>query len=1059
MISKFFIERPIFAWVIAIGIMLAGIFAINNLAIAQYPDVAPPSVRISTSYTGASAETVENSVTQILEQQLTGLDGLMYFSSTSTSDGSASITATFEKGTDPDTAQVQVQNKVQQALARMPEAVQTQGLTVTKSNSDFLMVVALYDETDQSTPTEISDFLVRNYQDTLARVQGVGSSSVFGSEFAMRVWLDPNKLASFNLMPSDIDAAISSQNVEVSAGEIGALPALESQRLTATVTAKSKLETPEQFENIIVKSATDGSVILLKDVARVEMGQENYGVSARLNGHPGAGIAINLAAGADALETGVAVKAKIAELADDLPDGYKIAYPRDSTEFIKVSVEEVAETLIVAILLVIVVMYIFLQNWRATLIPAVAVPVVLLGTFGCLALFGYSINTLTMFGMVLAIGLLVDDAIVVVENVERVMREENLDPKAATIKSMEEIGSALIGIAVVVSAVLLPMAFFGGSTGVIYRQFSITIVSAMLLSVVMALILSPAMCATLLKRETAPSQDAKPDDQKLDIRGSLQRGFARFNDTFDAMLKRYVSAASSVIGKRKLHLIVYIVIVGTLSLLFLRLPTSFLPTEDQGQAMLSFQLPAGATANRTEVVREDIIDYFVNEEKDNLNAFFVIVGTSPNGSGQNAGRAFASLKDWSERTDASQSATAITQRATKNLSSIIDAQIIAMTPSPIQGLGDSSGFQFQLLNNSGMSNDEFEAARDRVIAAANADPVLTEVRAGVLPDSPQLKVDIDDKKVAALGLSETDVTTTLSNAWGGKYVNDFIDRGRVKKVYMQSDAQFRGLPEDISRWHVRSSDGSMTPFSSFSTTRWTEGPSILSRFNGISSYEIQGRAADGSSSGDAMERLAEIQQELEPGLGFAWSGLSYEEQQSSGQAPLLYALSMLVVFLCLAALYESWAIPFAVLMVVPLGLIGSVLAVTLRGLDNNIYFQVGLLTTIGLSAKNAILIVEFAELSVHQGKGLVASALDAARTRLRPILMTSLAFIVGVLPLAVASGAGAQSRIAIGTAVVGGTLTATFLAIFYVPMFFVIIAALFGHGKIDEAELEKGESE
>ena len=1059
MISKFFIERPIFAWVIAIGIMLAGIFAINNLAIAQYPDVAPPSVNISATYTGASAETVENSVTQILEQQLTGLDGLLYFSSTSTSDGSASITATFEKGTDPDTAQMQVQNKVQQALARMPEAVQTQGLTVTKSNSDFLMVVALYDETDQATSTEISDFLVRNYQDTLARVEGVGSSRVFGSEFAMRVWLDPNKLASFNLMPSDIDSAISNQNVEISAGEIGALPALDSQRLTATVTAKSKLETPEQFENIIVKSATDGSVILLKDVARVELGEENYGVSARLNGHPGAGIALNLAAGADALETGIAVKAKIAELADDLPDGYKIAYPRDSTEFIKVSVEEVAETLIVAILLVIVVMYLFLQNWRATLIPAVAVPVVLLGTFGCLALFGFSINTLTMFGMVLAIGLLVDDAIVVVENVERVMREENLDPKAATIKSMEEIGSALIGIAVVVSAVLLPMAFFGGSTGVIYKQFSITIVSAMLLSVVMALVLSPAMCATILKRETQDSQDDKPEVQGSGRQSLLRRGFTRFNDGFDAISKRYVSAASSVIGKRKLHLLVYIVIAVTLSALFLRLPTSFLPTEDQGQAMLSFQLPAGATANRTEVVREEIIDYFMTEEKDNLKAFFAIVGTSPNGSGQNAGRAFASLKDWSERTDPSQSATAITQRATKNLSSIIDAQIIAMTPSPIQGLGQSNGFQFQLLNNSRLSTDEFEAARDRIIEAANADPVLTEVRAGVLPDAPQLKVDIDDKKVAALGLSESDVTTTLSDAWGSVYVNDFIDRGRVKKVYMQGDAQFRGLPEDLYRWHVRSSDGSMAPFSSFSTTRWTEGPSILSRFNGISSYEIQGRAADGSSSGKAMERMAELQQELEPDLGFAWSGLSYEEQQSSGQAPLLYALSMLVVFLCLAALYESWAIPFAVLMVVPLGLIGSVLAVTLRGLDNNIYFQVGLLTTIGLSAKNAILIVEFAEMSVHQGKGLVASALSAARTRLRPIIMTSLAFIVGVLPLAVASGAGAQSRIAIGTAVVGGTLTATFLAIFYVPMFFVIIAAIFGHGKIDEAELKQGETE
>lgn len=1030
MLSRYFIERPIFAWVIAIGIMLAGLGAMFSLPIAQYPDIAPPGVGISATYPGASADTVETAVTQVIEQQLTGIDGLMYFSSSSSATGRSQITVTFQKGTDPDTAQVQVQNRVQQALSRLPNPVQQQGLTVTKQQTDFLMLVGLYDENDLATQADISDYLVNNFQDPIARIEGIGATQIFGSQYAMRVWLDPYKLAAVKLMPSDVQSAISAQNVEVSAGQIGADPAPAGQQINATVTARSRLETPEQFRNIVVKTQRDGSIVHLSDVARVELGNESYTTSARLNGHPATGMALQLAPGADALKTAELVKARVDQLAQNLPHGYKLVYPRDTTPFIKLSVNEVIKTLIEAVLLVVVVMFVFLQSWRATLIPTIAVPVVLLGTFGVLALFGYSINTLTLFGMVLSIGLLVDDAIVVVENVERIMEEEGLSPRDATIKSMEEIGSALVGIGLVLSAVLLPMAFFGGSTGVIYRQFSITIVSSMLLSVVVALILSPALCATLLK----PVHDERRN-----------HGWSgKFNRGFDRLTNGYIRRTEQMLGRRKLFWVGYVVILGILALLFVRLPSSFLPVEDQGQVMVQMTLPAGAKSSRTTETAAQVQNYFLNDEKDNVAFTFILTGFSFQGQGENVAQGFINLAPWEDRKGAVNSAGGIAERANKQLSAIRDARVLAMTPPAIRGLGQSNGFSFQLLNTGGLSRDRFLELRNQLIAAAAKDPLLAGVRAAALEDTPQLKIDVDSEKLAVLGLSQSDVDSVLSAAWGSRYINDFVDRGRVKRVFMQADAPYRALPTDLDNWMVRSaSTGEMVPFSAFATTRWTMGPSTLARFNGQSSYELQGQAAAGASSGEAMDRIVELQQQLPAGTSYAWSGLSYQEQLSGGQAPLLYGLSVLVVFLCLAALYESWSIPIAVLLVVPLGLVGAVIAVWARGLENNIFFQVGLLTTMGLAAKNAILIVEFAELAHRQGKDPLSAAIEAARLRFRPILMTSLAFIAGVIPLAIATGAGAQSRVAIGTAVVGGMLTATLLAIFYVPLFFVTIARLF----------------
>ncbi|HTU67604.1 MAG TPA: efflux RND transporter permease subunit [Steroidobacteraceae bacterium] len=1033
MISRTFIDRPVLAWVISILIMLGGLAGIRLLPVEQYPDIAPPSVNVRANYPGASAETLESSVTQIIEQQLTGIDGLIYFSSSSSASGTAMVTLTFQQGTDADIAQVQVQNKVQQALPRLPQAVQQQGLVVTKSNPDFLLIMAVYDETDRQNSADVADYLVSNLQDPIGRIEGVGDFNVFGSQYSMRIWLDPAKLASFNLMPGDVISAVQAQNTQVAAGQIGSLPAPVGQRLNATVTARSRLTSPDEFRRILVKTQPDGSAVRVGDVARVELGSENYGTLTRLNGHPGAGMAVQLAPGADALRTSELVKAAVVEAAKQFPPGYKYAFPLDSTQFVKLSIEEVVKTLVEAIILVVIVMFVFLQSWRATLIPAIAVPVVLLGTFGALAAFGFSINTLTLFGTVLAIGLLVDDAIVVVENVERVMREDpEISPREATIRSMGEIQTALIAIALVLSAVFLPMAFFGGSVGTIYRQFSITMVASMLLSVVVALVLSPALAATLLHR---PADELKA--RRRQIVHTLHRHGDRFQAGFEKMAEWYRGKVERVIHHGRIATGVYLLLVLALVAAFWILPKSFLPAEDQGRAQLQYTLPPGATMERTLGVVQTVEKYFKEKEPENVQVIFLIVGQSQAGAGQNAGRGFVAFAPWDERKGQANSAQGITQRATKSLGGRIrDAEVFALNPPPVRGLGQSSGFTMELLNSGNLSRAEFKAARDKLLAAARGDDTLTNVRVNVLEDTPTLSVDIDQEKVGALGLAQHDVDTTLTAAWAGNYVNDFVDRGRVKRVYIQGDGQFRSRPEDLDEWHVRNANGAMTPFSAFASTSWKQAPVSVSRYNGLSSYEIQGAAAAGRSTGDSMDRMEQLAAEI-PGVSYEWSGLSYQERLSSGQAPYLYLISLLVVFLCLAALYESWSIPVSVLLVVPLGLLGAALAVFLRGLENDVYFQVGLLTTMGLSAKNAILIVEFAEQYEKRGESAVAAALAAARTRLRPILMTSLAFIFGVLPLAISTGAGAHSRNAIGTAVIGGMVTGTVLAVFFVPLAYV----------------------
>jgi multidrug efflux pump len=1048
MISRIFIDRPIFAWVIAIVIMLAGIGGILSLPVEQYPDIAPPSVNVRANYPGASADTVETSVAQVIEQQLTGLEGLLYFSTTSNSSGQVTITATFAKGTDPDIAQVQVQNKVQQAIPRLPQQVQQQGLVVTKSNQDFLMVVAVYDSTDTMTSGDVSDYLVSNLQEPLGRVTGVGDINVFGSQYAMRIWLDPYKLASYSLMPRDVVAAIQAQNTQVAAGQIGGQPEPDTQMLSATVTARSRLTTPEQFRQIILKTQPSGSNVLLQDVARIELGSESYGNMSRLDGHPGSGIAIQLAPGADALKTAKLVREAVDSRAKSFPPGLNYAYPNDSTLFIKLSIHEVVKTLIEAIILVVIVMFVFLQSWRATLIPAIAVPVVLLGTFGILAMFGFSINTLTLFGLVLSIGLLVDDAIVVVENVERLMDEEGLAPREATIKSMGEIQMALIAIALVLSAVFLPMAFFGGSVGVIYRQFSITIVSSMILSVIVALVLSPALTATLLK---PPAKHREEEPRRGRIGAFVHRVGEGFNRGFAASVDRYRRGVEWTIRRRWPMMIGYAVLTALLVLVFVRLPTSFLPAEDQGFAQLQFTLPPGATQSRTLAAAKAIEHYFLGTEKKNIDAMFTVVGGNQAGSGQNAGRGFLALTAWDKRKGTANSAQALTARATHSVSGQLrDVDFVALNPPPVRGLGQSSGFTMELLNSSGMARADFKATRDRILAAARADPLLAAVRLSTLEDNPTLQVNEDQGKIGALGLTQADVDSTLSVAWGGNYVNDFVDRGRVKRVFVQGDAPYRSRPEDLANWFVRTTTGTMAPFSAFASTDWGQAPSTLSRYGGVPSFEFQGQAAEGKSSGDAMQHMADLAAR-EPGVSIAWSGLSYQERLSGGQAPYLYAISLLVVFLCLAALYESWSVPFSVLLVIPLGLLGAALAVALRGLENDVYFQVGLLTTMGLSAKNAILIVEFAEQQERAGKEPIAAAIEAARLRLRPILMTSLAFIFGVLPLAISTGAGAKSRVAIGTAVLGGMLTATILAIFFVPLFFVLVRLIFRRRHVGEA--------
>ncbi|MEI9994284.1 MAG: efflux RND transporter permease subunit [Rhizomicrobium sp.] len=1025
--SQFFIERPVFAWVIAIVIALMGLLAINTLPITQYPTIAPPAVSIVANYPGASAETVQNSVTQVIEQQLTGVDNLLYFSSSSSSNGQIQITATFAPGTNPDIAQVQVQNKVQQALPILPQEVQQQGVVVLKSQSSFLLIVALYDDSGRYNNVDISDFLASKLQDPLSRVSGVGQAQVFGSPYAMRIWLDPYKLNSFGLTPGDVQAAVLAQNVQVSAGELGAQPTVPGQQLDATVTAQSRLTTPQEFRDIVLKASQGGAIVRLGDVARVELGAQSYAVVSRMNGKPAAGIAIQLAPGANALKTADAVKARATELSSTFPPGVKLAFPVDNTTFIRLSINDVIKTLVEATILVVVVMFIFLQHWRTTLIPAIAVPVVLLGTFGVLSAFGYSINTLTMFALVLAIGLLVDDAIVVVENVERLMREEGLSPKDATKKSMQEITGALIGIALVLSAVFLPMAFFGGSTGVIYRQFSVTIVSAMVLSVMVALILTPALCATLLT--PIPKDGAERHG----------RFFTWFNETFDYGRERYASALTRFLGWVTPALLIYGGIIVVLVLLFLRLPTAFLPEEDQGAILTQITLPVGATQARTLAVAKQVEHHYMVDEKANVDVVFVVAGFSFAGAGQNSGLAFVHLRPWSERSGAANHAPGIVQRAMGTFMRYRDAMVFALVPPAVQELGQSSGFDVEMEDRGNLGHDGLMNARNQFLALAAKDPLLSGVRPNGLDDTAQLHVDIDREKASALGLSLGDIDNTLSIAWGGQFINDFVDRGRVKQVYVQADAPYRMLPDDLYRWYVRGSTGEMAPFSSFATFKWTLGPAKLERFNGIGSLELQGTPAPGESSGTAMDEVERLFKQLPAGVGLEWTGLSYQERQAGAQTYALYGISVLVVFLLLAALYESWSIPLSVMLVIPLGIVGAILAATLRGLYNDIYFQVGLLTTMGLAAKNAILIVEFAVDAQKRGASVRDAALEGARLRLRPILMTSLAFIAGVIPLAISTGAGAASQNDIGTGVIGGMLSATILAIFFVPLFYEIV--------------------
>jgi len=1038
--SRLFIDRPIFAWVLAIIVMLGGLGALRALPIEQYPDIAPAQVNIRATYPGASAEAIENSVTQVLEQQLTGIDGLLYFSSQSSSRGQANITAIFAKGTDPDIAQVQVQNKIQTAISRLPQQVQSQGIRVTKANSDTLLLVGVYDTTDSRSFQDVADFLSSDIQDPLSRVEGVGDVNVFGAPHAMRIWLNPQRLAAVSLIPGDVVNAITAQNAEVAAGEVGGTPAPQGQMLNATVTAQSRLQTAEQFGDIVLKTLPDGSTVRIRDIARVELGAESYATIVRINGHPGAGMSVSLSPGSDALETADRVKARMEELSADFPDGLTYSYANDSTAFIKLSVSEVQKSLFEAILLVVLVMFVFLQSWRAVLIPAIAVPVVLLGTFGIFYIAGFTINTLTLFGLTLAIGLLVDDAIVVVENVERLLEENpGMSAREATIQSMKELQVALIAIAIVLSAVFLPMAFFGGSTGVIYRQFSVTIVSAMALSALVALILSPALTSTLLKQKVHGEGSGRPHRFPR-AHAAMKRAQDGFNNWFDRTVDRYVGSVTRVVDRKWLFLGIYLLIFALLIVLFLRLPSGFIPNEDQGRVQLQFRLPAGATQERTLQVRDQIEHYLLTQEKANVGALFLVAGGGGGGGavGQNTGQGFINLVDWDSRPGKENTADAIAERTRKALSGVRDAQVFALVPGAVRGLGDAAGFTMELQNRSGMTREEFVAARDRLLAAANANPKLTSVRLSDLPDVATLKVNVDTQRLTAYGLTNSDVNNTLATAWGGRYVNDFIDKGRVKRVYVQGDAQYRAKPEDLGQWYVRSSDGQMSPFSAFADIGWSTTPSSTSRFQGVPAFEISGQPAAGTSSGEAMDEMERMASEI-PGTSVAWAGSSYQERLSSGQAPLLFTLSLLVVFLCLAALYESWSIPFAVLLIIPLGLVGAILAVTLRGLENDIYLQIGLLTTMGLAAKNAILMIEFAEQEEKKGKRVIEAAVEAARIRLRPILMTSFAFIFGVLPLAIATGAGANSRVAIGTAVIGGMLAAALLAIFFIPLFFVLV--------------------
>lgn len=1031
--ANFFIRRPIFAWVLAIILMMAGALAIMQLPVAQYPTIAPPAVAISATYPGADAQTVQDTVTQVIEQNMNGIDNLMYMSSTSDSAGSVTITLTFQSGTDPDIAQVQVQNKLQLATPLLPQEVQQQGISVEKSSSSFLMVAGFVSDNPQTTQDDISDYVASNVKDSISRLNGVGDVQLFGAQYAMRIWLDANLLNKYQLTPVDVINQLKVQNDQIAAGQLGGTPALPNQQLNASIIAQTRLKDPEEFGKVTLRVNSDGSVVHLKDVARIELGGENYNVVARINGKPASGLGIKLATGANALDTANAIKAKLVELQPFFPQGMKVVYPYDTTPFVTISIHEVVKTLFEAIVLVFLVMYLFLQNIRATLIPTIAVPVVLLGAFAVLAAFGYSINTLTMFGMVLAIGLLVDDAIVVVENVERVMMEDHLPPKEATEKSMSQIQGALVGIAMVLSAVFIPMAFFGGSTGAIYRQFSITIVSAMALSVLVALILTPALCATLLKPVSAEHHEKRSGF------------FGWFNAKFDHSVNHYTNSVSGIVRKTGRYLVVYLIIVIGMAVLFMRLPTSFLPEEDQGVFLTMIQLPAGATQERTQKVLDQVTHYYLNNEKANVESVFTVNGFSFSGQGQNSGMAFVSLKPWEERSGNENNVESIIARATRAFSQIRDGLVFPFNMPAIVELGTATGFDFELIDQGGLGHTALTQARNQLLGMVAKHPdLLVRVRPNGLEDTAQFKLDVDQEKAQALGVSLSDINETISAALGGYYVNDFIDRGRVKKVYVQADAKFRMLPEDINNLYVRSANGEMVPFSTFSSAHWIYGSPRLERYNGMPSMELLGEAAPGRSTGEAMALMESLAEKLPNGIGHDWTGMSYQERLSGNQAPALYAISLIVVFLCLAALYESWSIPFSVMLVVPLGVVGALLAASLRGMNNDVYFQVGLLTTIGLSAKNAILIVEFAkDLMDKEGKGLIEATLEASRMRLRPILMTSLAFILGVMPLVISHGAGSGAQNAVGTGVMGGMLTATLLAIFFVPVFFVVVRRRF----------------
>jgi len=1033
---RFFINRPIFAWVIAIMVMLTGLLAIKKLPVSQYPPIAPPQIAINAVYPGASAQTVQDTVTQVIEQKLNGIDNLIYMSSTSDSAGAVSITLTFKAGTDPNIAQVQVQNKLQLATPLLPQIVQRQGIQVVKSTRNFLLIVGLVSEDDSMDRNDLTDYMVSNLQDIVSRLEGVGELLLFGTQNAMRIWLNPAKLNSYQMTTNDVISALQAQNVQISAGQFGGVPATQGQQLNATINARSLLQSPEQFDAIILRTNPDGSTVKLRDVAESRIGTENYEVQSYYNGKPLGGMAIRLAAGANALDTGNRVKAKMAELEKYFPAGMKVVYPYDTTPFVKISIEEVVHTLIEAVFLVFIIMFLFLQNIRATLIPTIAVPVVLLGTMGVLAACGFSINTLTMFALVIVIGLLVDDAIVVVENVERIMTEEGLPPKEATIKSMGQITSALWGIATVLAAVFLPMAFFPGSTGVIYRQFSITIISAMILSVLVAMILTPALCATILKPVTK--------GQHAGESGRLGWFFRHFNRTFEFCRHNYEGIVGRSFGKPVRYLVVYGAIVAAMAFFFLKLPTSFLPDEDQGFIICQVQLPAGATQERTIQLMRQLEEHFLKNESKTVEGVITVAGFSFAGRGQNMGLAFVRLKHWDQRQRKDQKAAAIAGRAMGAFTKFRDGLAFAFSPPAVLELGVANGFDLQLQDRGGLGHEKLMEARNQLLGMAMKNPKIVAVRPNGQDDSPQFKLDIDDVRAGALGISQTDINTILSTAWGSSYVNDFIQNGRVKKVYLQSQPQSRMLPEDINTWYVRNNKGEMVPFSAFATARWQYGSPRLERYNGIPSVEILGQAAPGISTGEAMAELEKMVAQLPPGIGYEWTGLSYEEKNAGAQAPALYAISLLVVFLSVAALYESWTIPFVNLLMLPLGLVGAVVAVKLRVFPNDVYLQIGLLTTVGLSTKNAILIIQFIKEQMHQGHELMEATLTAVRIRLRPVIMTSLAFFFGTLPLALTKGAGASAQNAIGTAVTGGLLSATFIDLIFIPFFFVLVSRLFG---------------